>query len=196
MRKRTCDGPAADALTGRGKLKVNQSMWNLNRGLSILLLSVTATLAADTVSRAQPFAAGARELIVRLDGRLRALRSNADVLESAAFLPNADSAKVHLTRVNSLKEDLAGIAEMVNQLDRHRGQEADWQVQLTDKLLPKVRSLTESINQAIALIGNSDQPLWVPNYQAVAGDIRDQANGLSRVVAVFLRWANLEEPEP
>jgi hypothetical protein len=169
---------------------------NLIRGPAILTLCLTATFAADQIQPARPFADKAREWIVQLDVRARQFQGNADVLESAAFLPGANPALVQLPRLNMLGDELTGIADLVSQLDANRSQEADWQVQLTDRLLVKVRSLRESIQQAIALLGKSDQPVWEPNYQTVAGDIRDQSNGLARTVAVFLRWANIQEPEP
>jgi hypothetical protein len=137
----------------------------------------------------RPFARQATDLVARLDIRARELRRSAEELEELTFQAENRPVLVFRTHLNMLKEDVTKMGEVVDQLDRNRGQAAPWQVQLTDRILVKVRSITDGITQAIALLEKNHEPTWEPNYQSVVGDIRDQANGLSRTIDAFLRWA-------
>jgi hypothetical protein len=153
------------------------------------LMAVVTALGAAGQPELHPFLKPADEAIRRVAIRAKDIRRAAEALEDLTIRPDAFPVLTHRTRLTMLKEDASRMCGILTAIEGRDGMEP-WQVAAVERISPKCKTLAGAIDAAILLLDRRSDPLFVPTYVCLVGDIRDRIAGIARAADAFVSWAD------
>lgn len=167
-------------------------MMRLKRLSPLLALALMAAFSLPTKAVDQQFAEETTAQFAQLESLARGVRTDAGALETFTRMPELYSTDLQELKLNTIKRDINKMAKIVERVHQNRSEAKAWQVQLIDRILPKMQTLSSNVESAIRHITKNPEHLFAPNYKVMVSEIHDQADGIVRYTDTFTDWANAQ----
>lgn len=162
--------------------------------LAIALLLAPGLLPADDMAQQ------ATEKFARIKAQAREIRTDASILQTYAFTPSLVSKGSHQSKLNSIKKNTNDIAKILQSLQANRAKLVNWQDQLLNRLLPRMKTMSNDAEAAIKFYNESfGNSFFQPTYEDYVSSMYTGADSVIKTIDRYFEWAeraNTKEETP
>jgi hypothetical protein len=131
----------------------------------------------------------ATDKLTRVEALAREVRMDAATLQSFQFTPSLVSKDSHRRYLNMAKKNNNEMGDIIRSLHKNRANLEKWQVQLLNRLLPKMETMSDEIEAAINFHNkNFESDFFLPTYEDYVDTIYNKADSIVKTVDRFFEW--------
>ena len=158
-----------------------------------VFLAAAGMIMTPVLLQADDMNDNASQNLAQAQSLARTVRRYAGTLQTFLRTPDLFTGTIHKRKLAVIKENTNDLGDIIQKLHNSRGELKQWQVQLVDRVLPRMDALTTDIGNAIRFIDEKPEADFTPTYEDYIDGIYNQSDSIVTTVDRYLDWANARQ---